>query len=121
MRDRLERVCSFNWPIDAALPSRDKQMALDINPAVIQPADFEPFKQEPPVERDQTEEPLNVKVVVNFAPQDAGSATLRPLDTGALVSILRSIAREPRISRFSIVAFNMHEQKVIYRQQDAAQ
>lgn len=121
MRDRLERVCSHNWPMEAVLPARDKQMALDINAAVIQPADFEPFKQEPPVERDLKEEPLNVKVVVNFAPQDSGSATLRPLDTGALLSILRNIAREPRINRFSIVAFNMQEQRVVYRQEDASQ
>jgi hypothetical protein len=121
MRDRLERVCSSNWEINAVLPARDKQMALDINAAIVQPTDFEPFKQEPPVERDQNETPLNVKVVVNFAPQDAGSATLRPLDTNALLSILRSISREPRINKFSIVAFNIQEQRVIYRQDDASQ
>jgi len=121
MRDRLERVCSHNWEVEASLPQRDRQMALDITPAAILPADFEPFKQEPPVERDGKETPLNVKVVVNFAPQDAGSAALRPLDTGALVSILRSISREPRIIKFSIVAFNMQEQRVIYRQEEASQ
>jgi hypothetical protein len=121
MRDRLERVCSFNWDIEAVLPSRDKQMALDIAAGVIQPTDSEPFRQEPPVERDAPDSSINVKVVVNFAPQDSGSATLQPLDTGALLSILRSIAREPRIGRFSIVAFNMQEQKVIYRQEEASQ
>ena len=69
------------------------------------------------MEREQTDNPLNVKVVVNFAPQDSGSATLQPLDTNALISILRNIAREPRIGKFSIVAFNMQEQRVIYRQE----
>jgi hypothetical protein len=121
MRDRLERVCASSWEINAVLPARDKQMDLDIEPSIIQPADLEPFKQEPPVERDQSESPLNVKVVVNFAPQDAGSATLRPLDTNALLSILRSISREPRINKFSIVAFNIQEQRVIYRQDDTSQ
>jgi hypothetical protein len=62
-----------------------------------------------------------VKVMVNFAPQDSLSATLQPIDTHALVSILRSIAREPRIGKFSIVAFNMQEQRVIYRQDEASQ
>ena len=104
-----------------SLPAKDKQMALDIAPAIVQPADTEPFKQEPPVEREQHEGPLNVKVVVNFAPQDSGSATLQPLDTNALLSILRNIAREPRIGKFSIVAYNMQEQRVIYRQEDASQ
>src|SRR5689334_9780122 len=121
MRDRAERVCSSNWDIEATLPTRDRQMALDITAHAIQPADTEPFKQEPPVERGQKDVPLNVKVVVYFAPQDAGSATLQPLDTNALVSILRNIARDPRITRFSIVAFNMQEQRVIYRQEGVSQ
>src|SRR5215469_5988462 len=70
MRDRAERVCSSNWDVDANLPSRDKQMALDIQGGVVQAFDNHPFKLEPPVERSQGEGPLNVKVVVNFAPQD---------------------------------------------------
>jgi hypothetical protein len=121
MRDRAERICSNNWDIEAALPLRDKLMALDIGADAVRKTDSEPFKQEPPVERAAKEQPLDVKVVVNFAPQDSGSATLQPLDLNALVSILRSIAREPRITRFSIVAFNMQEQRVIYRQESASQ
>ena len=58
---------------------------------------------------------------MNFAPQDAQSATLQPLDINALISILRNIAREPRIGRFSIVAYNMQEQRVIYRQENTSQ
>lgn len=121
MRDRSERFCSSSWDIEAALPPKDKEMMLDIAGDRIEPVDTEPFKQEPPVERDSHEPPLNVKVMVNFAPQNALSATLQPLDTNALVSILRNIARDPRIGKFSIVAFNMQEQRVIYRQDNASQ
>jgi len=121
MRDRAERICSSNWDLEATLPAKDKQIALDILADAVQPADTEPFKQEPPVSRAQGEDPLNVKVMVNFAPQDSYSATLQPFDTAALVSILRNIAREPRINKFSIVAFNMQEQRVIYRQEAASQ
>jgi hypothetical protein len=121
MRDRAERVCSFNWDAEASLPLRDRQMTLDIPAGAVRASEKEPFKQEPPVEREQRGGPLNIKVIVNFAPQDSNSAALQPLDTGALVSILRSIAREPRINTFSIVAFNMQEQRVIYRQQEASQ
>ncbi|HTS26717.1 MAG TPA: hypothetical protein VMH81_12655 [Bryobacteraceae bacterium] len=121
MRDRAERLCSSYWDIVAELPSKDKQMALDIAPTRIQPVDKEPFKQEPPVERQQQDTPLNVKVLINFAPQDSSSSTLQPIDTNALVSILRNIQREPRIGKFSLVAYNMQEQRVIYRQQDSSQ
>ena len=121
MRDRSEHVCSANWEVEASLPAKDKDMALDIPPATVHPSDNEPFKEEPPVARVERDTPLNVKVIVNFAPQNALSATLQPLDTNALVSILRNIAREPRIGKFSIVAFNMQEQRVLYRQESAAQ
>jgi hypothetical protein len=121
MRDRADRVCSFNWDTEASLPARDRQMALEIPAAAVRASEKEPFKQEPPVERERGDGPLTVKVIVNFAPQDSTSAALQTLDTNALVSILRSIAREPRIGRFSIVAFNMQEQRVIFRQQESSQ
>jgi hypothetical protein len=120
MRDRTERVCSSNWDSEANLASKDRPMSLAIPPEAIQRADGEEFKEEPPIERTATDPPLNVKVLVNFAPQNSLSAALQPLDTTALVSILRTIARDPRIGKFSVVAFNMQEQKVIYRQDGAS-
>ena len=121
MRDRAERMCSFHWDAEASLPAKDKQMTLDIAAGAVQAVDPEVFKQEPPIQREQKPAPLNVKVMVNFAPQDANSAALQPLDTRALLSMLRSISREPRICKFSVVAYNMQQQKVIYRQDEASQ
>jgi len=121
MRDHAERVCSAYFDVDANLPPKDKQVTLEIPPHAVQIADHQPFKDEPPVARVLRGAPLNVKVIVNFAPQDSASATLQPLDMNALVSILRSIAREPRIGKFSIVAFNLQEQRVIYRQDNSSQ
>lgn len=121
IRDRSERVCSFYWDVEAALPLKDRQLNLVIAPNVVQAIEREPFKEEPPVEREQNDGPLNVKVMINFAPQNSRSATLQPLDLNALISILRSIAREPRIGKFSIVAFNMQEQRVVYRQDNSEQ
>lgn len=119
MRDRSERVCSFYWDTQASMPEKDKEIQLAIGAGVIEPIEFQQFTEEPPVERDHTSPPLNVKVLVNFAPQKQHAATLQPLDTSALISILRSISREPRIGKFSIVAFNLQEQRVIYRQENA--
>ncbi len=120
MRDRSERVCSSNWDSEAALASKDRPMSLAIAPEAIQRANGDEFTEEPPIKRAPMEPLLNVKVLVNFAPQDSLSAALQPLDTTALVSILRTISRDPRIGKFSIVAFNMQEQKVIYRQDDSS-
>jgi hypothetical protein len=120
MRDRSERVCSFYWDSEAELATKDRQMALSIAPNSIQREDGEQFKEEPPIQRIHEDPPLNVKVLINFAPQNALSATLQPMDTSALVWILRTISREPRIGKFSLIAFNMQEQRVIYRQEDSA-
>jgi hypothetical protein len=121
MRDRGERMCSYHWDSDANLPAKDKQMTLDIAASAIQPSDNELFKQESPVQREPKPAPLNVKIMLNYAPQEASSAAIQPIDTRALLSMLRSISREPRICKFSIVAYNMQQQKVIYRQDDASQ
>ena len=119
MRDRAERVCSYYWDSEAAVAAKDRPMTLSINAGSIQPATFEQFKNEPPVQRVNDERPLNVKVLVNFAPQNSLSAALQPIDTSALVSILRTIVRDPHIGKFSLVAFNMQEQRVLYRQDRA--
>jgi len=121
MRDRSERVCSSSWDVTAEVNPKDKQGDLSVAANTILASDNELFKDEPPVHRASAEGALNVKVMVNFAPQKASSATLKPLDTSALVSILRNISREPRICKFSIVAFNMTEQRVLYRQDNADQ
>ena len=119
MRDRAERVCSSYWDSEAALAAKDRPMNLTVAAGSIQAANIEQFKDEPPVQRVDNEPPLNVKVLVNFAPQNSLSATLQPVDTSALVSILRTIVRDPHIGNFSLVAFNMQEQKVLYRQDRA--
>jgi hypothetical protein len=119
MRDRSERVCSSYWDVEATLSARDRQMVLQVTPGVIRASDSEQFKEEPPVERAREEPPLNVKVLVNFAPQNALASTLQPIDTSALVSILRTISRDPRIGKFSLTAFNLQEQRVVFRQADA--
>jgi hypothetical protein len=60
MRDRAERICSAHWDAEASLAPRDKQMALSIGAEAVAPTDHEPFRQEPPVEREPTKTPISV-------------------------------------------------------------
>jgi hypothetical protein len=121
MRDRMERVCSSNWDITAALVQRDQSIKTAIATHAIEASDVEFFKEEPPVTRIVSADPLKVKVLINFAPQKSAAAAMQPIDTSALVSILRNISREPRICKFSVVAFNMNDQRVVYRKDNADQ
>lgn len=118
MRDRSERVCASSWETIAELPVKDKQLAMAMGAGAVAASEIEQFNDEPPVVRD-AQEGVKVKVLVNFAPQNRDAATLQPVDTSALVSILRQFQREPRIATFSVVAFNLQQQRVLYRQ-DAA-
>jgi len=118
MRDRAERICSNFWDVEATLNGKESQIAIAIPPKSVRAADHESFKDEPPVQRASAEEAVNVKVLLNYAPQNPRSAVMRPVDTTALVSILRSILREPKIGKFSLVAFSMANQQVLYRQEN---
>ncbi len=120
MRDPAEEVCSSYWDVEAALADSDRDVSLVLPPGEVHATELEPFREEPPVERTQQDRPLNVKVLLNFAPQRTNSVVLRPLDVKALVSILRSVYREPRIGMFSVVAFNLQQQRVIFRQDTAS-
>ena len=121
MRDGAGRFCASNWETEAALPPRDRQMPLDIAPDQAQAADFEPYRPEPAVLRGAAGRSLNLKLLVNFAPQDARASALQPEDTSALLAILRRISSDPQIGKVSVVAFNLQEQRVLYRQEDASE
>ena len=118
MKDRSERVCSFYWDAEAALADRDKEIQPAIAAGAVERAEYEQFNEEPPVER-APGKPLNIKILVNFAPQNARLSSLRPIDTLALVTVLRRLSREPQFGKFSVVAFNVQEQRVLYRQSSA--
>lgn len=119
MRDRAERVCASFWRADAALSAREKELSLALAPGAVAAADEDEFADETPGEKDYSSNPLAVKVLVNFAPQNSNASTLQPADTAALVSILRTIHRDPRIVRYSVVAFNLQEQRILYRQESS--
>jgi hypothetical protein len=119
MRDRTERVCASNWDVEATLPEKDKNLAMTLSAGRVAATLTEQFIDEPVLRRGVEANPVNVKVLVNFAPQNMLSSTLRPADTGALVSILRQLQRDPRIGRYSVVAFNLQQQKVLYRQESS--
>ncbi|MCC7237569.1 MAG: acetyltransferase [Bryobacterales bacterium] len=119
VRDRAERICALSWDIEAKLPSKDAQMELTMAEGLVQSMESAQFREEPIPPRVPGQDPLKLKILVNFAPQKALASALRPVDTAALVSLLRTLSRDPRVGRFSLVAFNLQEQRVLFRQEAA--
>lgn len=122
MRDRAERICSGSWDVTAELTAKDKSMPLFLRAHQIAETPPQPFLNDPSeVLNHSSGENLAVKLLVNFAPQNSTSTALQRSDTEALVSILKTIERDPRVSRISLVAFNMAEGRVVYRQDTSGQ
>ncbi len=122
MRDQSERICSSEWDFAAELGPKDRPISLFISPNNVAEAPPEPFLNDTKVRAPRPgAEVLNVKLLVNFAPQDSLSAALQRSDTDALVSILKAIQRDDHIGKISLVAFNMTEGRVLYRQETADQ
>jgi hypothetical protein len=120
MRDRAERLCASSWNAEASLTGKDRDMRLFIRPSQITQT-LEPFADDEMAAKpvSESKSALNVKLLVNFAPQNSLSSSLQRSDTDALVSILKSIQRDPRIGHVSLVAFNVNQERVVYRQQTA--
>ncbi len=131
VRDRLERSCSSSWEYDAALPQKDRQMTLFIGPRQIRET-VQPFATDSGNGSDllsthanagmqatasNADGNLSVKLLVNFAPQKQDSAALRRIDTDALITILKTIRRDPHVGQISLVAFNMEEGRILYEQE----
>lgn len=119
MRDQAERYCTAQWQISVARHRRDPHSPLGLASAPVS-AETDLFAAEPPVKR-EAENSLHILVLLNVAPQAPGGVVLGPAETALLLSILRRIAREPRIGIYSIAAFNVEQSEVLYRRNDSSQ
>lgn len=115
MRDLAGLYCSTSWDVSAQLSAHDRGVNVALPANAVAASEQERFQAEPPVMRTAAD-PLNVKVLMNFAPEHPGAATMAPQDRSALVGILRNLARNPRLGRISLIAFNVDQRRVIYRQ-----
>ena len=120
LRDRAERTCSMQWPVAVDARGRDKHVALAIGRGIVEPDVTEPYGVEPSVNR-KNGQSLKVLILFHASPKDSESATIDPKELAAQLSILRRIAREPRIGAYSLVVFNLDQASVLYRSQDTPQ
>ena len=113
MRDRAERVCASSWEVLAETTEGFEKLAARPDAAKISEWSEEIFVEDPPIRR-AAGKLLHVKLMVSFSPVDLTNVKLSEYDMRAVVSMLRVLAREPHIGEFSLVAYNAHEERVIY-------
>ncbi len=118
MRDGNGRYCSTSWSISADARGRNKEAWVRLARGEINPQSTDLFSAEAPVPRDVSRG-SNVLVMVNIAAQRPEAGEIQAREKAALASILRTIAREPRIRSYSVAAFNLEREKVLFRSRGA--
>ena len=120
VRDASGRVCSARWQIRAEPQGRYQQMVPGLARNSVQPEQGNLFTAEAPVTRDESQS-LNVLILLHVAPESVSASRISESETLAVLSILRRIAQEPRIGSYSIVAFNLDRNTILYRRDDVQQ
>jgi hypothetical protein len=118
MGDARVWECSAHWGIQTQPKDGLPGQPLTLEPNQIVERIAGPFDDEPSVDR-AVGHPLGIKILLNLSPASSFESVLNPLHTSVLMSIVRSIARQPGIGRFTLVAFNLRGQQIVYRQDNA--
>jgi hypothetical protein len=117
MRDAGERVCSSHWKLETKPGRRERNLPLTLEPDMIAERGDSSSDDKLPVDR--AAQPLHLKILLNLSPARPQQTILNREDAAVLLSMLRGITREPGVNRFNLVAFNIWEQKIIARQDNA--
>jgi hypothetical protein len=115
MRDREGRYCSSHWQADAKLATGERDLPIGLPPNGVAALAEEP--RSGPATRVAGDE-LHVKILLNVAPADTSRIALERRELDVLASLLQNIEREPRFHSFTLVAFNIHTQKIVQRQEN---
>lgn len=118
MGDARVWECSAHWGIRTQPKDGLPGQPLTLEPNQIVERIAGPFDDDPSVDR-AVGQSLGIKILLNLSPASSFESVLNPLHTSVLMSIVRSIVRQPGIGRFTLVAFNLRGQQIVYRQDNA--
>jgi hypothetical protein len=119
MRDTVGRTCMAHWEVSVKLGPRERNVVLALRENSIAERIRAPIEDWPPSA--QAGQRLRLKILLNVSPSRSGQSLLNPQYAAVLLSMLRSIVREPGAARLTLVAFDLRAQKIIYQQADAEQ
>jgi hypothetical protein len=114
MRDSRGPICSSRWDWEAKLGRGQHDFPLTLGPnSVGEPRERGLSQGSLPAPEDVN--PRQVRILLNLSPAEPSQSILAPEDTSVLFSILRGLAQEPGISYSGLLAFNLREQRIVYR------
>ena len=119
IRDIVGRTCTAHWDLNVKLGPRERNVALTLPENSIAGRLGAPIEDWPLAA--QAGQPLRLKILLNVSPPGSGESLLNPQYAAVLLSMLRSIVREPGATRLTLVAFALRAQKIVYQQAGAEQ
>jgi hypothetical protein len=120
MRDARQRVCTSHWELEAKAGIGKQDVPLTLGPNQIFDVDRSSLSNGSPNGRAPVQ-PLRIKLLVNLSPANPQDGLLRSGDAAVLLSIVHSIADQPGIAVSGLVACNLWDQKILYRQESVDQ
>ena len=116
LRDRFGRFCSQSWTVEAKLSRKDRGVPLILGPGAVAPSVVFLFREELSVRGGPADKKLRIKLLVSMDLRRRRQVTIRLWQYSRLVAILRSLSRNPSLVEFSLVAFSLEEQQILYQQ-----
>ena len=116
LRDRFGRFCSESWTLEAKLKKKDRGVPLVLGPGEVAPSAVFLFRKEISVRGGPADKKLRVKLLVSMDVRRRRQVTIRLWQYSRLVAILRSLSRNPSLIEFSLVAFSLEDQQILYEQ-----
>jgi hypothetical protein len=109
--DSLERTFKNNWSLEVAPKGREREVPLIIPPHTVVPTMYVPWKENPSTKVAG----LRLTILLHAVPMDPNSAKLYAWDRVFLMETLVSLLRQTPYHSIRFVAFNLDQQKEIYR------
>jgi len=116
LHDRFGRFCSESWTVEAKLSKKDRGVPLILGPGEVAPSVVFLFREEVSVRGGPADKKLRIKLLVSMDVRRRRQVVIRLWQYSRLVAILRSLSRNPSLVEFSLVAFSLEDQQILYQQ-----
>jgi hypothetical protein len=119
MRDWHGGVCSASWTLSPRLPHGAGHIATAFPRGAVLASGEDQAAQAQPRDA-KAIGGLHLAVLVHAGSNRAGAWSVSDEDRDRILSILRTIGREPRVRSFSVLAFNLETTRILYKETETS-
>jgi hypothetical protein len=118
MLDSEDRVCRKHWQVEAKRNGANREIPLQIAPGAVAPFTFAAWKAMFDQDRKSAPHPQRLTILFHIAPLFRRNMNLRNYDQEMLLGSLASLLDQIPSTEVKLVAFNLDQQKELFRQEN---